>query len=152
MLQLHRYFKESHSQYLPLDSPSWISPSSLQLGTVGCGDVQGVPWGWASPERAAGSRGAGTGPSWAGNQLLPCLGVLAGAGTQPRAAGLDVPRARGCFSPHPAPRKARSAGKGQAQHREPRPSTDPRPNTDPRPSPETPAKGRGCPHSQLWGL
>lgn len=57
MLQLHRYFKESHSQYLPLDAPSWIFPSSFTAGACwgqrDVGAVQGVPWCWDSPERSS---------------------------------------------------------------------------------------------------
>lgn len=52
--------------------------------------------------------------------------------------GVDVQRAwaRGCISSHPAPRKARCAGKG--------------PRNPQRPQP--PARGGAAPHSQLWGL
>lgn len=57
MLQLHRYFKESHSQYLPLDAPSWIFPSSFTAGACwgqwDVGAVQGVLWCWDSPERSS---------------------------------------------------------------------------------------------------
>lgn len=168
MLQLHRYFKESHSQYLPLDAPSWIFPSSFTAGACwgqrDVGAVQGVPWCWDSPERSSRellsseARGwhqepAGywkpisVGVSGAPGREMLLAGRCSRAGTGGRSCsqqqwGVNVQRAGegAAFLPgvsHPAPRKARCAGKG------PRRSSQ-------RPQPK---QGEGAtPHSQLWGL
>lgn len=97
MLQLHRYFKESHSQYLPLDAPSWIFPSSLTAGARwGCGRWARSAWCWASPARSPPellrARGWHQEPAGFGNPFLQgCLGLLAGRccwqGTRGAAGG-----------------------------------------------------------------
>lgn len=50
MLQLHRYFKESHSQYMPLISLD-LSQLFIQLGHVrSCANELGLMWYRDSPE------------------------------------------------------------------------------------------------------
>lgn len=102
-----------------MDAPSWIFPSSFTAGACwGCGRCASS----AGPvlrelPRAAGFRARGWHQGPAGLWKWSSAGDLGSwqeHGDPWQQWGVDVQRAwaRGCVSSHPAPRKARCAGKG----------------------------------------